>query len=87
MMASSMSMASGLSGVAAHRSSPAARLRAVCLRNARSSRFLKLKLNAAVKYDYTTNVFEKELVKFADTEEYIYRCEVLSLGPCCHKSR
>lgn len=28
----------------------------------------------AVKFDYDTKVFKKELVKFADTEEYIYRC-------------
>ena len=28
---------------------------------------------AAVQYDYNTKVFQKELVKFADTEEYIYR--------------
>lgn len=28
---------------------------------------------AAVKYDYDTKVFKKELVKFADTEEFIYR--------------
>ena len=27
----------------------------------------------AVKFDYDTKVFKKELVKFADTEEYIYR--------------
>jgi len=27
----------------------------------------------AVKFDYDTKVFQKELVKFADTEEYIYR--------------
>ena len=30
----------------------------------------------AVKFDYDTKVFQKELVKFADTEEYIYRSEL-----------
>lgn len=28
---------------------------------------------SAVKFDYNTKVFKKELMKFADTEEYIYR--------------
>lgn len=31
------------------------------------------KVQASVKFDYDTKVFQKELVKFADTEEYIYR--------------
>jgi hypothetical protein len=79
MMASSMSMTNGVRGIAVHRPSAETRLRAVCLRNARCSRSLKMRLNAAVQYDYTTNVFQKELVKFADTEEYIYRCEMRSL--------
>ena len=32
-----------------------------------------LVVSNAVKFDYDTKVFQKELVKFADTEEYIYR--------------
>lgn len=35
----------------------------------------------AVKFDYDTKVFQKELVKFADTEEYIYRS---ALRPVSH---
>lgn len=34
---------------------------------------LASKIAASVQYDYDTKVFKKELVKFADTEEYIYR--------------
>jgi len=37
------------------------------------SRILSTKVAASVKFDYDTKVFKKELVKFADTEEYIYR--------------
>lgn len=33
-----------------------------------------LTVASAVKFDYDTKVFKKELMKFADTEEYIYRC-------------
>lgn len=36
-------------------------------------RNLVTKISAVVQYNYDTKVFEKELVKFADTEEYIYR--------------
>lgn len=31
------------------------------------------KVMAAVQYEYPTKVFPRELVKFADTEEYIYK--------------
>jgi len=37
----------------------------------------------AVKFDYDTKVFQKELVKFADTEEYIYRCEFSACARGC----
>ncbi len=38
----------------------------------------------AVKFDYDTKVFQKELVKFAETEEYIYRS---ALRPVSHGTR
>eukprot|EP00889_Picochlorum_renovo_P005945 jgi/Picre1/32975/NNA_008302.t1 len=31
------------------------------------------RVSAVVQFDYDTKVFKKELVQFADTEEYIYR--------------
>ena len=34
---------------------------------------MSVRVAASVKFDYDTKVFKKELVKFADTEEYIYR--------------
>jgi hypothetical protein len=40
----------------------------------RGSRNVGFLVMNAVKFNYDTKVFEKELVKFADTEEYIYRC-------------
>lgn len=49
-------------------------LRAVPVRFGRNSRKTALQVSAAVQFDYDTKVFKKELVKFADTEEYIYRC-------------
>lgn len=48
-------------------------LRAVPTRASRVGRKMGLQVAAAVQYDYDTKVFTKELVKFADTEEYIYR--------------
>lgn len=39
----------------------------------RATRKSRMHVAAAVQYDYNTKVFQKELVKFADTEEYIYR--------------
>jgi len=43
-------------------------------RPTRGSRNAGFQVMNAVKFNYDTKVFEKELVKFADTEEYIYRC-------------
>ena len=43
-------------------------------RASRAGRALGLAVANAVKFNYDTKVFQKELVKFADTEEYIYRC-------------
>lgn len=40
-----------------------------------------LRVHAAVKFDYDTKVFKKELVKFADTEEYIIRYVGISILP------
>ena len=48
-------------------------LRAVPVRGFRAGRSMGLQVAAAVQFDYDTKVFKKELVKFADTEEYIYR--------------
>jgi hypothetical protein len=48
-------------------------LRAVPVMGRRAGRRSTVQVAAAVKYDYNTKVFTKELVKFADTEEYIYR--------------
>lgn len=42
-------------------------------RSVAQSRRLSVRVAASVKFDYDTKVFQKELVKFADTEEYIYR--------------
>jgi hypothetical protein len=49
-------------------------LRAVPVRVTRATRLAGMRVAAAVKFDYDTKVFKKELVKFADTEEFIYRC-------------
>jgi hypothetical protein len=48
-------------------------VRAVPVRASRAGRALGTQVCAAVQFDYDTKVFEKELVQFADTEEYIYR--------------
>lgn len=48
-------------------------LRAVPARGFRAGRVLGTQVCAAVQFDYNTKVFQKELVQFADTEEYIYR--------------
>jgi phosphoenolpyruvate carboxylase len=65
-------------------------------RSVGQSRRLSVRVAAAVKFDYDTKVFKKELVKFADTEEYIYRwvhnvarvfCFFLALSQSREKSR
>lgn len=43
-------------------------------RFAAQSRRMCARVSAVVQFDYDTKVFKKELVQFADTEEYIYRC-------------
>jgi len=48
-------------------------LRVVPVVAPRSSRKSGVRVAAAVQFDYDTKIFKKELVKFADTEEYIYR--------------
>lgn len=48
-------------------------VRAVPVRGFRGGRRQALKVAAAVQYEYATKVFPRELVKFAETEEYIYR--------------
>lgn len=48
-------------------------IRSTVLKSVRVSRHASVQVLNAVKFDYDTQVFEKELVKFADTEEYIYR--------------
>lgn len=48
-------------------------LRAGPQRGAVAGRQLVVNVANAVKFNYDTKVFQKELVKFADTEEYIYR--------------
>ena len=69
-----MTMASSKPGaLVAQRLSSVTSLRALPVRPCRGARSLALKTTAAVKFDYDTKVFKKELVKFADTEEYIYR--------------
>jgi hypothetical protein len=50
------------------------------MRSSRVGRQMVLDVLAAVKYDYDTKVFQKELVQFADTDEYIYRWVFVSLG-------
>ncbi|KAI8102051.1 hypothetical protein M9434_007110 [Picochlorum sp. BPE23] len=42
-------------------------------RFAAQSRRMCARVSAVVQFDYDTKVFKKELVQFADTEEYIYR--------------
>ena len=54
-------------------------LRVVPVRGFRAGRNLSMQVAAAVKFDYNTKVFKKELVKFADTEEYIYRWEYVQI--------
>lgn len=41
---------------------------------ARAARRVSKTAAQAVKFEYDTKVFPRELVKFANTEEYIYRC-------------
>ena len=70
----SMTTMTGRSAAMPTSRTPSARaLRAVAARVGRSSGRSALKVAAAVQFDYDTKVFKKELVKFADTEEYIYR--------------
>ncbi|PRW44622.1 acetohydroxy acid isomeroreductase isoform A [Chlorella sorokiniana] len=54
---------------------PAARLGARRAQRPQTARraMLRVAASAAVKYDYDNKVFEKELVEFADTKEYIIR--------------
>jgi len=68
-----MSFASLSAGIQAPRLGSANVVRAVPARGFRASRSLGMQVASAVKFDYDTKVFKKELVKFADTEEYIYR--------------
>jgi len=69
----SMSMASLSAAIQAPRLGSANVVRAVPARGFRAGRNLGLQVASAVQFDYDTKVFKKELVKFADTEEYIYR--------------
>ena len=49
-------------------------LRAVTVRGARAARRTPSHVaTASVQYEYPTKVFPRELVKLAETEEYIYR--------------
>jgi hypothetical protein len=44
------------------------------VRGTRAVRHLAVNVAAAaVKFEYDTKVFPRELVKFADSQEYIYR--------------
>jgi hypothetical protein len=56
-------------------------LRAGPVRGLKAGRQLAVKVANAVKFDYDTKVFKKELVKFADTEEYIYRHVIIRFQP------
>lgn len=69
----SATMTSRLAALQAPRVASANALRAAPVRGFRAGRSMSLQVAAAVQYDYDTKVFKKELVKFADTEEYIYR--------------
>lgn len=69
----SMTMTSMQGTLVVQRLGSVTSLRALPVRPCRGSRSLAMKVSAAVKFDYDTKVFKKELVKFADTEEYIYR--------------
>ena len=70
-----MTMTSPCAALQAPRLGSANALRAIPVRGIRASRSLSTQVAAAVQFDYDTKVFKKELVKFADTEEYIYRCD------------
>jgi hypothetical protein len=69
----SVTMASLSAAIQAPRLGSANIVRAVPARGSRAGRNLGMQVAAAVQFDYDTKVFKKELVKFADTEEYIYR--------------
>lgn len=69
----SMTMASLSAAIQAPRLGSGNVVRAVPARGSRAGRNLGMQVAAAVQFDYDTKVFKKELVKFADTEEYIYR--------------
>jgi hypothetical protein len=48
-------------------------LRVVPARGFRAGRALGVHVASAVQFEYPTKVFPRELVKFAGSEEYIYR--------------
>lgn len=66
-------MAMTLSTTAVHRQSLSLAKKAIRHSTVAQSRRMSVRVSASVKFDYDTKVFQKELVKFADTEEYIYR--------------
>ena len=64
-----------------------ARFNAAPARGLRAAGRRALQVVDSVQFDYPTKVFQKELVKFADTEEYIYRQAGAPLGNCMRPHR